>query len=571
MSVASLIEQFPLLATAPEGVKRLRELILELAVRGKLVPQDPSDEPASELLKRIQAEKAKLVAAGKIRKDKPLPEIGKDEQPFDLPEGWGWVRFGDVAQHNSGKTLDKGRNSGIPRDYITTSNLYWGRFELGNVRQMLIRDDELDKCTARRGDLLICEGGEAGRAAVWAQDSEICFQNHIHRARLIGSIDPYYAYRTFERLNLTGEIEQYRKGVGISNMSSKSLASIPFPLPPLPEQHRIVAKIDELMALCDKLETQQTDAASAHATLVKTLLDTLTQSPSAVDFPASWQRIAQHFDTLFTTKDSINALKQAILQLAVMGKLVPQDPSDEPVSELLKRIHAEKAKLVAEGKIRKDKPLPVIGDDEKPFALPVGWEWSRIGDYSLFTEYGLSEKTFDTSNGIPVLKMGDIQGGSVILGGQKTVPVSTEGVTNLLLKTGDLLYNRTNSAELVGKTGIYTGADGTYTFASYLIRIRCATDLVTPKYLNNVMNAPYFRLTQILPLLKQQCGQANVNGTALRHMLAPIPPAAEQHRIVAKVDELMVLCDQLAARLKAAREVAVRYSTAATEVALQAA
>lgn len=569
MSVANLIDQFPLLAAAPEGVKRLRELILELAVRGKLVPQNPNDEPASELLTHIQAEKAKLVAEGK--KDKPLQEIGEDEKAFELPAAWEWVRFGNIAQHNSGKTLDKGRNSGVPHDYITTSNLYWGRFELGSVRQMLIRDDELAKCTARKGDLLICEGGEAGRAAVWEQDSEICFQNHIHRARLFGGIDPHYAYRTFERLNLTGEIDQYRKGVGISNMSSKSLASIPFPLPPLAEQHRIVAKVDELMVLCDRLEAQQVDAASAHATLVKTLLDTLTQCQSTADFDASWQRIARHFDTLFTTEASIDVLKQTLLQLAVMGKLVPQDPSDEPASELLKRIQAEKTKLGSEGRIKKDKPLPEIGEDEKPFELPDGWEWVRIGEYVLFTEYGLSEKTFDIQDGVPVLKMGDIQAGRVILGGQKKVPCSVAGLDVLLLKGGDLLYNRTNSAELVGKTGLYDGEDDAYTFASYLIRLRCANDLTPPHYLNMVMNAPYFRRTQIVPLLKQQCGQANVNGTALRQMIAPVPSAAEQNRIVAKVDELMTLCDQLAARLEAAREVAAQYTIAATEAALKAA
>lgn len=323
----SRLQHLDLIASAPDGVKRLRELILELAVRGKLVPQDPKDEPASELLKRIQAQKSK--------KAKAHPEISESEWQFALPESWEWVRFEDIAQHNSGKTLDKGRNSGVPRNYITTSNLYWGRFKLDGVRQMLIRDEELDKCTVRKGDLLICEGGEAGRAAVWEQDNEVCFQNHIHRARLFGSINPYFAYRTFERLNLTGEIDQYRKGVGISNMSGKSLASIPFPLPPLSEQHRIVAKVDELMALCDRLEAQLTEGTQANATLLKTLLDALTQSQPAADFITQWQRISQNFDTLFTTGASIDALKQSILQLAVMGKLVPQDPNDEPASELV--------------------------------------------------------------------------------------------------------------------------------------------------------------------------------------------------------------------------------------------
>ncbi len=256
------------------GLKKLRELILELAVRGLLVPQDPTDEPAAALLQKIAAEKARLVKEGKIDPPKKFPPIREDEKPFELPEGWTWIRFGEIAQHNAGKTLDGGRNTGELRDYLTTSNLYWGRFDLSEVRQMPIRDDELDKCTAQKGDLLICEGGEAGRAAVWNEDYEICFQNHVHRARFYCEVNPYYAYRYFEKLSATGEINQYRKGVGISSISGKSLASVIFPLAPISEQRRIVAKVDELMALCDRLEEllaasqttqrQLADAAARH-------------------------------------------------------------------------------------------------------------------------------------------------------------------------------------------------------------------------------------------------------------------------------------------------------------------
>ncbi len=253
--------------SAPDGIKKLRELILTLAMQGKLVPQNLNDQPAGELLKEIAAEKKRLVKKGKIKAQNPLPEIKPEEVPYELPTGWEWVRFGCIAQHNSGKTLDKGRNTGQYRDYITTSNLYWGRFELDSVRQMLIRDEELEKCTARQGDLLICEGGEAGRAAVWPYNKEICFQNHIHRARFYCDIDSYYAYWFFEKLNATGEIAKHRKGVGISNMSSKTLASIIFPLPPLSEQRRIVAKIDQLMARSDELE-KQIDAATVKQTAI---------------------------------------------------------------------------------------------------------------------------------------------------------------------------------------------------------------------------------------------------------------------------------------------------------------
>lgn len=241
---------FEVLFTTEESVDELIKTIIQLAVMGKLIPQDPKDEPASELIKKIEIEKPA------IKKIKNTFSFNKDNISFNLPQGWKWVKFSDIAQHNSGKTLDSSRNTGEYRNYITTSNLYWGSFDLSSIRKMPIEDYELERCTAKKGDLLIIEGGEAGRAAVWESDNDICFQNHIHRARFYGKINPYYAYRYFEKLNITGEINQYRKGIGISNMSGKSLGSIPFPLPPLNEQSRIVNKLDQLMALCDELKSR---------------------------------------------------------------------------------------------------------------------------------------------------------------------------------------------------------------------------------------------------------------------------------------------------------------------------
>ena len=368
-------------------------------------------------------------------------------------------------------------------------------------------------------------------------------------------------------------LENAKSGMAASqmNITQEKLRAAPIPICSTAEQHRIVAKVDELMVLCDRLEAEQADAASAHARLVETLLGTLTQSTDAADLATNWQRLAEHFDTLFTTEASIDALKQTLLQLAVMGKLVPQKPDDEPASELLKRVAGERARLEAEGICKKFKAMPPVGDDERPFEVPEGWIWERIGNYVIQTDYGLSEKTFAATDGVPVLKMGDIQGGSVILGGQKAVPPTTEGLPYLFLEPDDLLYNRTNSAELVGKTGIFRGAARQYSFASYLIRIRCASGMVSPTFLNFAMNAPMFRETEIVPHLKQQCGQANVNGTILRNMRIPVPPAAEQHRIVAKVDELMALCDNLKADLATAHQRQGTLADTLIESALDAA
>jgi type I restriction enzyme S subunit len=267
-----ITKNFSELYCVQDNVEELKKAILQLAVMGKLVKQDPKDQPAGELLKEIEAEKKVLIKGRNAKPQKQFDDISSIDLPYVIPNGWQWVRFDEIALHNSGKTLDSGRNVGQLHDYITTSNLYWGRFLFENNRQMPIKDEELVKCSAKKGDLLICEGGEAGRAAVWSYDHDVCFQNHIHRARFYGGISAYYAYRFFEKLNATGEINNYRKGVGISNMSSKSLGSIIFPLPPLAEQKRIVAKIDQLMSLCNSLEKDLKNSSDKQTAILNAVL-----------------------------------------------------------------------------------------------------------------------------------------------------------------------------------------------------------------------------------------------------------------------------------------------------------
>lgn len=543
MSVV-LSQQLPLLASAPNGIQKLRGLILELAVRGKLVPQDPSDEPARELLKWIAKERKELAIKQHVPAD--------DGNLFPLAAGWEWVRFGDVAQHNSGKTLDKGRNTGQARRYITTSNLYWGQFELSSVREMLIRDDELERCTARKNDLLICEGGEAGRAAVWESGEEVCFQNHIHRARFFGGINPYYAYRVFQRLDLSGEINKFRKGVGISNLSGKSLASIPFPLPPLAEQHRVVAKVDELMALCDRLEQEVGAGEMAHAKLVETLLGTLIQSSEANDLAANWQRLSAHFDTLFTNEVSIDVLKQTILQLAVRGKLVPQDSNDEPASELLKLIAKERAKLEAAGKVKKTAELPPVGIAEQPFPIPAGWQWVPFGNVTICRD----------GERIPVsqderhlrAKVYDYYGASGVI----------DKIDNYLFDRPLLLIGE-DGANLVNRsTPIAFIARGKYwvnNHAHVLDGISESFLRYIELFINAIDLKPYVTGTA-----QPKMNQAKMNGIPIA-----LPPEAEQHRIVAKVDELMELCDRLKADLTESRTRQDNLATTLIETALMAA
>ena len=235
--------------------ERLKKSILQEAISGRLVPQDPNDEPASVLLTKIRKEKEELVKAGKLKK-KDLIEtpITEDEIPFEIPESWEWVRIGDIFIHSSGKQLSGGDTEGTLHEYITTSNLYWDKFELDNLKSMYYKDTELDKCTAKRGDLLVCEGGDIGRSAIWPYEFDICLQNHIHRLRPYDSRYTRFVYYVMFFFKSIGNIGG--KGIGIQGLSASALKSIIIPLPSLAEQNRIVEKIEQLFKEIDKLKTK---------------------------------------------------------------------------------------------------------------------------------------------------------------------------------------------------------------------------------------------------------------------------------------------------------------------------
>lgn len=286
------------------------------------------------------------------------------------------------------------------------------------------------------------------------------------------------------------------------------------------------------------------------------------------DFQSHTRFALKSLPALTTRPDQIKPLRQTILNLAVHGKLVEQDAADEPIKTAMRLIQEERDLLIRTKAIRKEKPLAAVDLDQAPFAIPGNWDWVRVGQLALFTQYGTSEKAAHVDTGVPVLTMGNIQDGKIIRKNEKRLPKSSTELPSLYLKNHDLLYNRTNSAELVGKTGLYHGEDDCLTFASYLIRIRLCSDATSAEYVNLAMNAPDFRSTQIVPLIKKQTGQANVSGSALKNMIIPLPSLAEQHRIVAKVDTLMVLCDRLEAALTTANTTRTRLLEALLHEAL---
>ena len=545
-----LLSNLDLLATAPGGVARLRELILTLAVQGKLVPRDPADESAGELLTKIRAEKDRLIAEGKIRRDKPLVAIADEEMPFELPQGWEWVRFGDASINRDGERIPV---SSSDRENRAKTYDYYGAS--GVI-------DKIDGFLFDKTLLLIGEDGanliNRSTPIAFLAHGKYWVNNHAHVIDTTHSELMTYLALFINAISL----EPYVTGTAQPKMNQAKLNSIVIALPPLPEQSRIVTRVEELMRLCDALEAKGQLEAAQHAQLVSTLLGTLTASTTPDELADHWQRVAQHFDLLAGRPAAIDALEQTLLQLAVRGLLVPQDPADEPASTLLARIRTEKDRLIAEGKIKRDKPLPPIADEEKPFELPVGWEWVRMGWLGESFDYGSSQKSVDDSAAVPILRMGNIQGGRVVMNNLKYLKDVQGELPYLVLREGDLLFNRTNSYELVGKTGLFEGCLREVTFASYLIRIRLMHALVNPEYINAYMNTRDCRENEIEPDLTQQTGQANYNGTKLKSIRVPLPPLPEQSRIVTRVTALRRLCADLRQRLAERQSVQARLAEA---------
>ena len=553
-----LLSNLDILATAPGGVARLRELILTLAVQGKLVPQDPADEPASVLLQKIRAEKDRLMAEGKIRRDKPLAAIADEEKPFALPVGWEWVRLGEITNYGTTTKVEKLQPDTwvLDMEDIEKSS--------GRLLQRLRfaqRPALSDKNCFLAGDVLYGKLRPYLNKVFVADEDGVC-TTEIIPFRCFGDYVPQYFRLVLSSPFFLEYVNARSYGMKMPRLGTEDARKSVFPLPPLAEQSRIVTRVEELMRLCDALEVKGQLQAAQHAQLVSTLLGTLTASTTPEELADHWQRVAQHFDLLAGRPEAIDALEQTLLQLAVRGLLVPQDPADEPASTLLARIRTEKDRLIAEGKIKRDKPLPPIADEEKPFELPVGWEWVRMGWLGESFDYGSSQKSVDDSAAVPILRMGNIQGGRVVMNNLKYLKDVQGELPYLVLREGDLLFNRTNSYELVGKTGLFEGCLREVTFASYLIRIRLMHALVNPEYINAYMNTRDCRENEIEPDLTQQTGQANYNGTKLKSIRVPLPPLPEQSRIVTRVTALRRLCADLRQRLAEREAVQARLAEA---------
>ncbi|WP_312062521.1 restriction endonuclease subunit S [Pantoea septica] len=552
------------------GIKKLRELILELAVRGKLVSQDPNDEPASELLKRIAAEKAELVKQGKIKKQKPLAKIIEDEKPFQLPKGWEWVTLATIGEIVGGGTP----KSDNPH-YWSPQGIKWltpadlnglkGKYISSGARDITI--DGLSNSSAKlvpKGTVLFSSRAPIGYVAI--------SNNELSTNQGFKSCVPYIKesaeYIYYFLLSAAKKIDEMASGTTFKEVSGAVVSKILLPFPPLNEQLRIVEVANDLMSLCDQLEQQSLTSLEAHSQLVNTLLATLTNSQNAEELAENWARISQHFDTLFTTEASIDALKQTILQLAVMGKLVPQDPNDEPASELLKRIEQEKAQLVKEGKIKKQKPLPPINEDEKPFELPAGWLWCKFGILADFIngDRGGSypNKNEYVEHGIPWINTGHIEKNGTL----STVKMNFitqkkyDELRSGKICEGDLVYCLRGAT--FGKTSFVTpykqGA-----IASSLMIIRPHL-IELGSYIYNYLISPLGK-SQIFRF-DNGSAQPNLSANSVMLYAFPCPPLKEQLRISYQIKMLFELCEILKSRLRSAQQTQIHLADALTDAAL---
>lgn len=497
----------------------LRQSILQAAIQGKLVPQNLQDKPACELFERIQNEKAHLIKEGKIKKAPPLPEIAANEMPFEIPENWCWVRLGQLTELITSGSRDWAKYYTSTGDiFLRMGNLSRNRFDLRLDKIQYVKlpkNIEGMRTSVQAGDLLFSITGEIGTLGLIPDNFGTAYINqHTAIIRFMTSEkSKFYPY-----VLLSDYAQKFYNGNqhGIKNsFRLDTIALLPVPLPPLGEQHRIVSKIDELFALCDKLEIAEKRLTA----------------------------LEEHFTEY---------LPKAILQAAVQGKLVPQNSHDEPASELLKRIQQEKAQLAKEGKIKKEKPLPPISEEEIPYDLPEGWVWCRTADICSYIQRGKSPTYSDTKM-YPVVSQKCVQWDGIDMSKARFIAPETMSKyeENRLLQTGDLLWNSTGQGTL-GRIAIYDKQLNSYQCAVADSHVTILRPMhILPQYMYYWFAGPEVQGT-IDEKATGSTKQIELATLTIMSHILPLPPLAEQLRIVSKVDELRTLCDELKAAYTAA-------------------
>ena len=551
-----LERHFEMALAAPDGIKKLRELILTLAMQGKLVPQDPADPPVSELLKEIEAEKRRLVKEGKLKKQEPLPPIKPEEVPYEVPAGWEWVRVQDLGFVLGGKRIPKGydfSNVPTPYRYLTVTNMKDGSIIDNNEKYIDgATRKAIEKYIITKEDIYITIAGTIGMVGsipdrydgmnLTENASRLIFFE-ANKNFLVDLLSSHIVQSQFHEL--TNKMAQPK-------LALRSILGTLIPLPPLAEQKRIVAKIDQLMVVCDKLEVERNERNQKRLLLHRTAMNPLLSAADAPSFAAAWSFIVRNFNVLYSVPENVVELKKTILQLAMMGKLVPQDLNDPPASELLKQIEAEKKKLLKEGKIKKQVPLPPIKPEEVPYEVPAGWEWVRLGDaiFNAMTGIDRGKSLQSIEYQYPYFKMNNISNvGSCDYTQVTNINASQDERNRYSLSDGDFLFNTRNSAELVGKTCVFSRPDEeNWLYNNNILKIEFSP-FVDNWFANRWFNSTIGK-NELNKIKSATTNVAAIYQGKLMNFLLPFPPLAEQKRIVAKVDALMALCDELEQQLK---------------------
>ncbi len=517
MNADQLLAHYEQIADAPEAIPRLRRFILDLAVRGKLVPQNPSDERASKLLERI-ADVRKLVPDVGRKSKKKHVDPSLTEITFPLPEGWATARLSDLVRVLNGRAYKKTEllDSGTPvlrvGNLFTSKKWYYSNLELG--------DDKY--CDA--GDLIYAWSASFG-PFIW-QGPRVIYHYHIWKLPFFSGtdIDKQFLYLFLQQK--TREIKDAGHGISMVHMTKEKMEQLVIPFPPLAEQHRIVARVDELMTLCDRLEAARKQRETTRDRLTASSLARLNQpDPDGETFKADAARILQALAPLTTRPDQIKQLRQTILNLAVRGKLVPQDPNDEPalVSHTLE--------------------APGLGG-RLDAEIPPSWRWVRVEDVAKARLGKMLDKAKNKGQSYPYLRNTNVHWFDIRLDDLKTILLNDAEFEEYRLKDGDVLI--CEGGHGIGRTAIWRGGPENLVFQKALHRVRSG-EYLDPNFFAECCFV-YFD-AGIMQTYFTGVGIPHFTGKALSKLVFPLPPLAEQHRIVAKVDELMALCDRLEASL----------------------
>ena len=538
-----ILENFDTIFKNKTSLETLDKVILDLAIKGKLVEQNQDDEPASELIKRIKAEKQRLIDEKVIKKEKPLPPIEDEEIPFDIPNNWEWVRLGEIGLLQTGNTPSTSKAEYFGRDipFITPADISKGKIFYEN-RGLSFLGKEKGRVAKQNAILQVCIGGSIGK--VYYTDREVCFNQQIN------GIDLYicnfkYIYLILSSTYFYEELIKNSNGTATPIINKSSWGNLPIPLPPIEEQKRIVSKVEKLQSIIKDLKEIYIKNQNNRENLKKSLLSEIESQSSDKDLLKNLETVFTNFDKIIKTKEDIKDIRNLILSLAIKGKLVEQNQDDEKASELIKRIKAEKQRLIDEKVIKKEKPLPPIEDEEIPFDIPNNWEWVRLGELgNIFNGNSINEKVKkekyeDIPNGLNYIATKDIDYPTSIINYNNGIKIPFEELNKFRIahKNSVLICSEGGSA---GKKIGITEED--ICFGNKLYALESFSEELDNKYIFYVYNSSYFyknfkgNETGII-------GGVSVN--KFKNIEIPLPPIEEQKRIVSKVESLMKICDLL--------------------------